>query len=346
MESQCPNTPVEGSNEVIRKVVVDTGAFNRSNYLDKNGDEIYTTSAIMREIQKYRDKNPMAASIKTLVNATIREPTDEDVKFVKAFATKTGDISTLSANDIGCIALTLRLQIETGDVTNLKSDLIPLDVQRIEKGSSNNSDFFNRWIGPDNLYSYYLKAKTTSKAAVACMTTDFAMQNVLIQMGLNTITLDGFEIKTIKTWGQICRACSAVYSNTVRQFCSKCGNATLDRASVETDTDTNKVIVRDHRRWINNRGTIYTQPKPTTNRNSQPFIVAEDQMLMPGYRDYIRNLNRKNRMQKLLYEENDTDVRNNKGSICANNIPIGLGRGNPNSNRWMRMHRGMLNVSK
>lgn len=42
---------------------------------------------------------------------------------------------------------------------------------------------------------------------VACMTTDFAMQNVLLQMGLNLVGVEGRRIDKVKTWVLRCHAC-------------------------------------------------------------------------------------------------------------------------------------------
>lgn len=40
---------------------------------------------------------------------------------------------------------------------------------------------------------------------VSCMTTDFSMQNVLLQMGLNVLAVDGRRIRTVKIWALLCR---------------------------------------------------------------------------------------------------------------------------------------------
>lgn len=43
--------------------------------------------------------------------------------------------------------------------------------------------------------------------AAGCMTADFAMQNVLLQMGLNLIGVEGKRIERVKTWVLRCHAC-------------------------------------------------------------------------------------------------------------------------------------------
>ncbi|AFZ80261.1 hypothetical protein BEWA_031140 [Theileria equi strain WA] len=369
-----------------RKIVIDTGAYCRSLYIDKSGDAIYITKGVLAEIEKYRTKNPLESLTRVLFSPTVREPTEEDVVFVKNFASLTGDLPFLSTTDIECIALTRRLQIETGDTSCLRTEPLPLALDG-RNGSSNGSAGkgtggakgrngygkkggkpkeekaqlgFDCWIGPDNAHSYNMETAPLNDRQVACMTTDFAMQNVLMHMGLNVVTLDGFIAKTIRTWGQICRACYEVYQNTARKFCSKCGNATVDRVSLKVDGDSGKVVAKDTRKWINTRGTIYTQPKPSTGRNKvcccknvitcaqQPYIVSEDQLLMPGYKNYIREMNRKNRENSLLhFYPDDTKMVDSSlfgGKLVSSlaNIQIGLGKGNPNSNRWIKKNKRSL----
>ncbi|KAL8453639.1 hypothetical protein Emed_000774 [Eimeria media] len=40
---------------------------------------------------------------------------------------------------------------------------------------------------------------------VSCMTTDYSIQNVLLQMGLGVLAVDGKKIKTVKVWALLCR---------------------------------------------------------------------------------------------------------------------------------------------
>ena len=48
-------------------------------------------------------------------------------------------------------------------------------------------------------------------ARCACATTDFAMQNVLLQLGLPLLSVDGVAITRTKSWVTRCSACFAVY---------------------------------------------------------------------------------------------------------------------------------------
>jgi RNA-binding protein NOB1 len=51
------------------------------------------------------------------------------------------------------------------------------------------------------------KAKADTVISVGCMTADFAIQNVLLQMGLNLVNVEGKRIEKLKTWVLRCHAC-------------------------------------------------------------------------------------------------------------------------------------------
>lgn len=50
-------------------------------------------------------------------------------------------------------------------------------------------------------------SKGQDTLAAGCMTADFAMQNVLLQMGLNLVGVEGKRIDRVKTWVLRCHAC-------------------------------------------------------------------------------------------------------------------------------------------
>merc|ERR1712003_261296 len=85
----------------------------------------------------------------------------------------------------------------------------------------------------------------------ACATTDFAMQNVLLQMNLELVTPDGgMRITKLKSWVTRCGACFMVYPDNdltkslyrnmnKRLFCSRCGSGDMMQriaASVNNST--------------------------------------------------------------------------------------------------------------
>ena len=87
---------------------------------------------------------------------------------------------------------------------------------------SDSDDGEGEWITPTNVGLHKSRAldllpsdggkKGKGKAkdeliSVGCMTADFAMQNVLLQMGLNLVGTEGKRIQRLKTWVLRCHAC-------------------------------------------------------------------------------------------------------------------------------------------
>ena len=67
---------------------------------------------------------------------------------------------------------------------------------------------------------------------VACMTTDFTMQNVLKQMNLELVSIEGRRIREVRRFVLRCFGCFQVTPRMDKTFCPWCGNKTLKRVSV------------------------------------------------------------------------------------------------------------------
>jgi RNA-binding protein NOB1 len=98
------------------------------------------------------------------------------------------------------------------------------------------------------------------QSGVAIITGDFAMQNVLLQMGLRLITKDGRRIARLTRYALRCSACFTVTREPGRLFCPKCGNLSLDRVEVVVDADGAEYFGVTKRHIL--RGTRYSLPKP------------------------------------------------------------------------------------
>lgn len=85
---------------------------------------------------------------------------------------------------------------------------------------SDEDDGEGEWITPSNVALHKSRAlhllpdegtkapkKPTEQIPVGCMTADFAMQNVLLQMGLSLVGVEGKKIERVKTWVLRCHAC-------------------------------------------------------------------------------------------------------------------------------------------
>lgn len=71
------------------------------------------------------------------------------------------------------------------------------------------------WITPENVDEYKAseigvtpeELRQTETVTVGCMTADFAMQNVLLQMNLNLVSSGGYRVKKIRNSVMRCHAC-------------------------------------------------------------------------------------------------------------------------------------------
>lgn len=83
---------------------------------------------------------------------------------------------------------------------------------------SDSDDGEGEWITPGNVSLHKSRALDLLPAAGAgtrknevigagCMTADFAMQNVLLQMGLTLVGVEGKRIEKVKSWVLRCHAC-------------------------------------------------------------------------------------------------------------------------------------------
>eukprot|EP00890_Picochlorum_soloecismus_P003789 jgi/Picsp_1/4410/NSC_01916-R1_nin one binding protein len=104
-------------------------------------------------------------------------------------------------------------------------------------------------------------------SAIFSMTADFAMQNVMLQMGLRLLAPDGKQITSVT---------SQVTKEVGRLFCPRCGNATLDRVQVTISPEGAEQYGVRKKHIL--RGTRYSLPRPRGGKNPDP-ILREDQLL-------------------------------------------------------------------
>jgi RNA-binding protein NOB1 len=85
---------------------------------------------------------------------------------------------------------------------------------------SDDDDGEGEWITPSNVALHKSRALDllpsssngkesgpVKQMAAGCMTADFAMQNVLLHLGLNLVGVEGKRIRSVKTWVLRCHAC-------------------------------------------------------------------------------------------------------------------------------------------
>lgn len=125
------------------------------------------------------------------------------------------------------------------------------------------------WITPGNLQKH--QSKDTSDApfekgdpqlGVATMTTDYAMQNVLLQMNLHLLSPAMQRIRHARSTVLRCHACFLTTREMDKQFCPRCGQPTLQRVSCSTSADGEFQIHLSSKYQHNKRGDKYSIPKP------------------------------------------------------------------------------------
>jgi len=131
------------------------------------------------------------------------------------------------------------------------------------------------WITPSNISEK--KTESLISVKVGCATTDFAMQNLLLQIGLHVISVDGMLIKYAKTYVLKCTACFTVVKDCSKIFCTKCGNKTLEKVAVTVDEDGVTWYQRLSRKPKTGRGVRYSLPKPQGGRQSNMPWITPDQ---------------------------------------------------------------------
>ena len=181
----------------------------------------------------------------------------------------------------------------------------------------------------------------SQRIGVGCITTDFAMQNVLLQMGLQLMSADGMKIRRLKQWSLKCEACFEIVADMDRIFCPKCGTHGLKRVSVSVDRmGRTKVHTRKQQKH-NTKGQIYSIPKNVGGRFDGGLLLREDQMLSGIWQQKTKA------KAKALESFGGLDVLDKVG-ITVNqrkDIQVGFGKKNPNSRRG-RERRGKKTVSE
>ncbi|KAH7079640.1 Nin one binding Zn-ribbon like-domain-containing protein [Paraphoma chrysanthemicola] len=163
--------------------------------------------------------------------------------------------------------------------------------------ATDDSDSDGEWITPSNLSAQQAKdagvqpSSAETHMDIATMTIDFAMQSVLLQMNLNLLSTNMQRIRHLKSKVLRCHACFFIERNLTKQFCPRCGGATLKRVSCSTDSSGGLQIHLAKNFQHNKRGDRYSVPKPiagTANGKwsgqgggqggwGRDLILAEDQ---------------------------------------------------------------------
>lgn len=322
--------------------------------IGKEGPRLCTVPEVLHEL-----KTGNADSVQ------VSTPDKSHVDRVIRFSKLTGDYTSLSIVDIKLIALTLQLESEAhdGDTSHLRTEPRPLKISTggDEKIKPNmpqqpqKPQLDEEWITPESLSSSRHKQLPLISGAsleeptarkVSCVTADFAMQNVLLQMGLSVLAPNGRMISHLKSFVLRCHACTHVVEPkkqaAVTQFCPSCGSPSLIKATVGIDKHTGeRTIYLKHNFQYRLRGTIYSLPKPKGGRahiyGQSHHQSHQDLILRPDQKEYIRACKSYERSLQRSMDDLHLAPLGDDGTISAYStsgschLPIiGHGRRNPN----------------
>ncbi|KAK3117202.1 20S-pre-rRNA D-site endonuclease nob1 [Teratosphaeriaceae sp. CCFEE 6253] len=149
------------------------------------------------------------------------------------------------------------------------ADEAPKVDSALNSGASQSDSDSEGWITPSNLKKRQAEDASASTVQTpepktmqaAVLTTDFAMQNVIMQINLNLLSPSLSRIKHLKTFVLRCHACFQVSKDMTKQFCPRCGQPSLTRVSCSTNEKGEfKLHLKKNMQW-NTRGDRYSVPK-------------------------------------------------------------------------------------
>ncbi|XWS49922.1 hypothetical protein CRYUN_Cryun12cG0044500 [Craigia yunnanensis] len=159
-----------------------------------------------------------------------------------------------------------------------KVDLVNEELDQLEMSSQTNETVDASYADDVSSEQSWM-LRSLSESSVACVTGDFAMQNVLLQMGLRLLAPGGMQIRQLHRWILKCHACYTVTAEIGRIFCPKCGNGgTLRKVAVTVGE--NGIVLASRRPRITLRGTKFSLPLPQGGRDAitKNLILREDQL--------------------------------------------------------------------
>lgn len=214
---------------------------------EKNGDE--DLSSILQHSRREEDSP--------------RAPQKEEEQ------TGVKSVETTADNDVN-----FSVEGDEGD----EVEIINEGLDHLEISSENTGSVDTSNMNDDSSEQSWM-LRSLSESSVACITSDFAMQNVILQMGLRLLAPGGMQIRQLHRWILKCHACNTVTAEIGRIFCPKCGNGgTLRKVAVTVGE--NGIILAARKPRITLRGTRFSLPLPQGGRNAitKNPVLREDQL--------------------------------------------------------------------
>lgn len=176
------------------------------------------------------------------------------------------------------------------------------------------------------------KSKTPN---IYTITDDFTMQNVMLKIGINVLSVNGLIVKRVKNFLFKCITCNEFNFDTSIMFCQNCGYPTLMKVGYSVDNNGVGTIY-DKDPEVRVRGTQFDLPKPKTGKKSTVYVLCEDQLPKNNKKDFdvdkyfdkildnYENMKDLNKIKKSNFNKNILSGNTSK------NIEWGYPKKNPN----------------
>uniref|UniRef100_A0A915DM88 RNA-binding protein NOB1 n=1 Tax=Ditylenchus dipsaci TaxID=166011 RepID=A0A915DM88_9BILA len=237
---------MSSENAGVDHLVVDACGFINNTQLQSLGKHLYTVPEVINEL---RDKAVRERLRNLPYEVMLKEPSSEALKIVTEASKKSGDYIALSATDLKVLALTYQLHLINKKSKRCPNHLwIPQEsvAENKEEGHDTDASDDQDWVGEQNFAEAVaagdladdgqeVDAVDSKEIKVACLTTDFSIQNLLLHMKMKICSADGLVIKRLNSYILRCRSCYSTTAIMTKEFCPKCGHKTLHRVAVSVD---------------------------------------------------------------------------------------------------------------
>ncbi|NXD85866.1 NOB1 protein, partial [Halcyon senegalensis] len=228
----------------------------------------------------------------------------------------------------------------TGEHQSSEDGASAEETEEDEEESDEEESDEEGWITPGNLKQVQQDMGHCDTAAVSvqvgCVTTDFAMQNVLLQMGLHVLAVNGMLIRQARSYILRCHGCFKTTSDMTKVFCPNCGNKTLKKVSVSVSDDGSlHMHFSRNPKVLNPRGLRYPLPAPKGGKHANNPHLVEDQPF-PQQR-----LSRKARQKTNVFDPDyiagvspfaENDIYSRAANLQIRDAALGAGRRRLNPN--------------
>ncbi|XP_077241822.1 RNA-binding NOB1-like protein [Tasmannia lanceolata] len=275
------------------------------------------------------------------------EDTNTDAKLIDNVAGEL-DSEFLQEGKVGvsCEVAESHDPVEVDESLNYESIVAEGDVDEISTGldeleiSSQTDESIGTSLLDDGSSEQSWMLRSLSDSSVACVTSDFAMQNVILQIGLRLLAPGGMQIRQLHRWILRCHACNNVTAEIGRIFCPKCGNGGTLR-KVSATVGENGIVLAARRPRVTLRGTKFSLPLPQGGRDAitKNLILREDQLPNKLLYPKLKKKPNKQGMDILSSDDIFSHTADKKAPLkppVRQALAVFSGKRNPNDNHFSR----------